>query len=182
MNTRTPSRTPLPTGAGLLGPGLLGWTIALAALAGAHGTAEQTRPAPTPTLGPVETLNGPDGNVAGMMARARLGEQVLGLAIACESRRGALGTIYLGAFPAQARRLQLAVRRADGQVERFGPEFTANARSGFHSPQLEGNDLGRFLAAIGGNGALVSNGFNSYFVRYGEADHAALRRFVNGCG
>ena len=181
MNTRTPSGTPLPTGACLLGPSLLLWTVTLALLAGPHGTAAQPQPAPTPTLGPVERLNGPDGSVAGMMARARLREQVLGLAVACESRRGALLTVYLGGFPAQSRRLQLAVRRADGGIDRFGPVFTANARSGFHSPQLEGTDLGRFLAAMRGNGALVSNGFNSYLVRYGEADHAALQRFVNAC-
>ena len=155
--------------------------VALALLAHPHGAAAQPQPAPTPTLGPVQTLDGPGGNAAAMLARALLGEQVLGLSISCESRPRPLLTVYLGAFPTPARRLQLAVRRTDGRIERFGPVFTADARSGFHSPQLDNSDLDRFLAAIRGNGALVSNGFNSYFVRYREADHASLRRFVDAC-
>ena len=154
---------------------------ALALLADPHGAAAQPQPAPTPTLGPVQALDGPDGNVVAVAARALLGEQVLGLGISCEIPSRPLLNVYLGAFPTPGRRLQLAVRRADGRIERFGPVFTAGTRSGFHSPQLDGADLDRFLAAIRGNGALVSNGFNSYFVRYGEADHASLRRFVDAC-
>ena len=154
---------------------------ALALLAHPHGAAAQPQPAPTPTLGPIQALDGPDGNVVAVAARAFLGEQVLGLGISCEIPSRPLLNVYLGAFPTPAQRLQLAVRRADGQVERFGPVFTAGTRSGFHSPQLDGADLDRFLAAIRGNPALVSNGFNSYFVRYPEADHASLRRFVDSC-
>lgn len=174
MKTHAPSGA-LPS----IGASLFLSAVALALLAGPHGAAAQPQPAPTPTLGPVQTFNGPDGNVAAVAARTFLGQQVLGLSISCETPSRPLLTVYLGAFPTPARRLQLAVRRSDGQVERFGPVFAAGAESGFHSPQLDGADLRRFLAAIRGNGALVSNGFNSYFVR--NADHASLRRFVDAC-
>lgn len=90
-------------------------------------------------------------------ARAFLGEQVLGLAISCETPARPVLPVYFGALP------------------------TPGTRSGFHSPQLDDADLRRFLATIRANEALVSNGFNSYFVRYGDADHASLRRFVDAC-
>jgi len=155
--------------------------VALALLAYPSGAAAQPRPAPTPTLGPVETFNTPDGQILAVGARVVLGEQVLGLAIDCETPSRPRLTVYLGGFPSPARRLQLAVRRADGRIERFGPVFSAGRMSGFHSPQLDGADLGRFLAAIREDGALVSNGFNSYFVRWSDAEHASLRRFADAC-
>ena len=156
-------------------------SIAAALLADPSGAGAQPQPAPTPTLGPVQTLDGPDGQVLGVAARTFLGQQVLGLEIDCERPSRPRLTVYLGAFPSPARVLQLAVRRAGGAIERFGPVFRAGAESGFHSPQLEGPELRRFLAAIRGNGALVSNGFNSYFVRSSAADHALLQRFADGC-
>lgn len=73
------------------------------------------------------------------------------------------------------------MRRADGAIERFGPTFSASVENGFHSPQPDGSDLRRFLAAIRGRGALVSNGFNSYFVRSSDADHALRQRFASIC-
>ena len=155
--------------------------IAAALLTHPSGAAAQPQPAPTPTLGPVQTLDAPDGQVLGVAARTFLGEQVLGLGIDCETRSRPRLTVYLGAFPSPARVLQLGVRRADGAIERFGPVFRAGSESGFHSPQLEGPDLRRFLAAIRGDGALVSNGFNSYFVRSGATDHARLQRFADTC-
>lgn len=176
MRNRTASSTLVSTSSTL---SLL--VVALALLANPNGTAGQPQSAPTPTLGPIQTLEDPAGKAAAVVARTLLGEQVLGLSICCESPPRPVLTVYLGAFPAPARRLQLAARRTDGQVERFGPVFTADARSGFHSPQLDNSDLDRFLAAIRGNATLVSNGCNSYFVGYREAEHASLRRFVSTC-
>jgi len=176
MKAHAPSGAPLPTGSFLVP-----FAAALAILVCAHGAGAQPRPAPTPALGPVQTLDDPNGNVLAVVARVFLGEQVLGLGIDCETPSRPRLTVYLGAFPSPARVLQLAVRRADGRIERFGPVFSAGAESGFHSPQLQGPDLHRFLAAIRGYGALVSNSFNSYFVRASDADHALLQRFANGC-
>ncbi len=176
MTARNPSGAALSTGSSLLL-----FAVTLVILAHPSGAAAQPEPAPTPTLGPVQTLDTPDGKVLAVAARTFLGEQVLGLAIDCETPSRPRLTVYLGGFPSPAQVLQLAVRRADGAIERFGPVFRAGSESGFHSPQLTGPDLRRFLAAIRGNGALVSNGFNSYFVRSGAADHGRLQRFADTC-
>lgn len=147
----------------------------------AAGTAARAQPAATPTLGPIETVNAPDGRVLAVIARAPLGEQMIGLAIDCETPATPRLTVQLGSFPSPARALQLAVRDADGRVQRFGPVFRAGARSGFHSPQLAGADLQRFLTAIRGSRALVSNGYTSYFVQADADEHATLQRFADTC-
>ena len=90
--------------------------------------------------------------------------------------------VMLGAFPQVSAALQLAVRLPSGEVERFGPVFRANSSAGFHSPEIvEPPEINRFFAAAFVPGALVSNGYNSFF---NDASPEAARRFrdnLAGC-
>ena len=106
---------------------------------------------------------------------------LVGLAVACEGGSPRIA-VELGAFPRRSRVLQLAVRAPDGRVETFGPAFRASAASGFHSPDLEEpTEITRFASVAFEPGALLSNGYQSFFFDASPADAESLRAFLTGC-
>ncbi len=124
----------------------------LAAAATAAGTTAQL---PTPEIHRIEETTSNGATLYIMRAPLGNTNTNVGLAIACSKRPEA--TVFLGGFPPADRPVQLAIRTAAGNVERFGPVVHhSGPRSGFHSPQLsESRELARFLDAALENGALV---------------------------
>ena len=91
--------------------------------------------------------------------------------------------LQLGAFPERHQALQLAVRAADGSVERFGPAFEAHSTAGFHTPEIAGRDeIERFMRSAFTRGALVSNGFNAFFNDATPAARTAVLNVLTECG
>ncbi len=78
----------------------------------------------------------------------------------------------------------MTIRTAAGRGERFGPVVHhSRPRSGFQSPQLtNARDITRFLNAAIENGALVSNGYNSFWNRVALARNHAVRARMRTCG
>ncbi len=150
----------------------------VAAIAMACAPAAQ---APTPIVGDLEAVPDPDGGTLALVARITVGGAIVGFALSCEDGRP-LATVYLGPFPLRLQALQLATRTAGGAVTRFGPAFRADAASGFHSPQLAGDDLDGFLRAVLAPGTLVSNGYSSYRVQLTSAEGTRLTTFLEACG
>ncbi len=89
---------------------------------------------------------------------------------------------FFGAFPIDRRSVQLAVRRWDGVVERFGAVVSGGPESGFHSPEIfDVGEAERFAMAALMNGSLVSNGYNSFWNRISEEENAKARSAFMGC-
>jgi len=149
-------------------------------LAAAAGTAAQS---PTPEIHLIEEATAGNGATVYIM-RAPLPNTVdqVGLAITCDN--GIEVTVFLGAFPPAGRPVQLAVRTAGGRIERFGPVVQhAGPRSGFHSPRLtDPRQVARFLDAALDNGALVSNGYNSFWNRVAPGRNRQMRAAIRACG
>ena len=138
-------------------------------------------PAETPTVTAVERISTDDDALAVMRTPVANGDYHLGIAASC-GERGAMLTISLGPFPGDYRPVQLAVRTVDGETERFGPVLKLGIEHGFHSPTLEEErDIERFLAAALQEGALISNGFYSFFNQAGEAAADTLHEVLQGC-
>lgn len=136
----------------------------------------------TPRLVELETLTTPSGEVLFLRAPVPGVDWSVGLAVSCVDGAPRID-VELGAFAARSRVFQLAVRAPDGAVETFGPSFRADMRSGFHSPRLEAaDDVARFVAAAFRPGALVSNGYNSFFFQAAPNSVALLRAAVADCG
>ena len=150
----------------------------VAAIAMACAPAAQ---APTPTVGNLEAVPAADGGTLALVARVTVGGFIVGFALSCEDGRP-LATVYLGPFPPRLQTLQLATRTAAGAVTRFGGVFQAAAASGFHSPQLVGDDLDEFLRAVLEPGTLVSNGYSSYRVQLTPTERTRLTTFLEDCG
>ena len=133
---------------------------------------------PIPTVGNLEAVR--DGDTV-LLARVTVGGAVVGFALSCDDGLP-LATVYLGPFPARLQALQLMTRTAAGVVTRFGDVFRAEAASGFHSPQLAGDDLDGFLQAVLAPGTLVSNGYRSYRVQLTSTERRRLTTFLEDCG
>ena len=159
---------------------ILATLVVLSVLAGPVAAGAQE--VPTPRLVDVEFASLPDGQLA--VARAPMPgvSWFVGLGVTCVG--GVPGVaVELGAFPPEPRPLQLAVRPADGRVETFGPVFSAASPSGFHSPRLQAPaDVRRFASVALYPGALVSNGYNSFFFDVSPEDGELVRGVVLGCG
>ena len=139
--------------------------------------------AATPSVTGVEEMTAEDeeGTAAVMRTPVAGGEYHVGIAAGCDEQ-GAVVTVSLGAFPADYRPVQLAVRTVDGDTERFGPVLKLGIEHGFHSPRLEDEDeIERFLAGALQRGALISNGFHSFFNEAGEAAAETIREVLAGC-
>ena len=136
-------------------------------------------PSPTPEVREIERMRTPEGGVLVMFA-ADLNGQRVGAAFTCANGRLET-TVFLGFFPSRTRALQLSAGAADGKVSRFGPVFRADARSGSHSPKLTGADALRFARTALQPGALVSNGFNSFFNRGSEGENRAALDALESC-
>ncbi len=148
--------------------------VAAIAMACAHAAE-----APTPTVGSLEAVR--DGETEVLLAGVTVGGAVVGFALSCDDARPLL-TVYLGPFPPRLQALQLATRTASGAVTRFGEAFRADAASGFHSPQLAGDNLDGFLQAVLAPGTLVSNGYRSYRVQLTSTERTRLTTFLEDCG
>ena len=125
------------------------------------------------------------GEVAFLM-RAELGSTgtFVGLALICSEGDpdGAKVVAFFGGFPWDRRPVQLAVRGSDGVVERFGPVVSGGPESGFHSPELfDVEEAKRFVTAAMSEGALVSNGYRSFWNRVSEERNDEIRKWFLDC-
>ena len=159
-------------------------TAALAAMSAWTAPAGGEQLYPTPEIGTIVELEIGAGRAWGM--RAELGNSgiYVGLALVCrdEAPLEAEVTAYFGGFPEDRRPVQLAVRTPEGTVERFGGVVSGGPESGFHSPQVTDlRDLARFVGAALRPGALVSNGYRSFWNRVSEARNAKVRGEMEGC-
>jgi hypothetical protein len=151
--------------------------ILLTAVAPAAAEAQADHPTPRISLLETITMQG----VTAYVMRANLGntEIIIGLAATCDPRLEV--TVYFGGYPADRRPVQLAVRGADGRVHRFGPVERGGPGSGFHSPRARGPDAARFVDAALRSGALVSNGFRSFFNDAPPSRNLEARTALLGC-
>lgn len=90
-------------------------------------------------------------------------------------------TAFFGQFPPDGRPVQLAVRSPDGTVERFGPAVRG-APGAMHSPAVaHPRDAERFALAALLPGAVISNGYESFRNRAGEARNREARETLLAC-
>ena len=147
---------------------------------GAHAGETYT----TPEIDRIENLD-----VAGAVAwvmRGELGDSGyhVGLGIVCKSDGSGdtVVTAYFGSFPGVGHPVQFAVRGAGGRVGRFGPVVSGGPESGFHSPRITGPDeMARFLRLALQPGALISNGYRSYWNRVDEKRNREVRQALLAC-
>ena len=143
-----------------------------------------TPPVPTPAIRVIDALN-----IKGMVAytmRGSLGtsREYVGLAVLCAIHGPAdfEATAFFGAFPGAHRPVQLAVRSPAGAVERFGAVLAGGPEAGFHSPQLrDPHDAQRFVTAALQPGALISNGYRSFWNRASEQRNQQVRDEFLAC-
>ena len=118
--------------------------------------------------------------------RARLGntDTYVGLTLLCpqSSASHIEVTVYFGAFPSDARPVQLAVRDSNRAVAHFGPAVRGTPASGFHSPRLTDPLRAlKFVNAALQPGSLVSNGYRSFWNRASRADNQRVRNAFTRC-
>lgn len=148
------------------------------------GIGHTAPPWPTPEIREITALGGQD-TVAYAM-RGALGDagEYVGLAVFCALHGPAEieGTAFFGAFPGAHRPVQLAAGVPDGTVEHFGPVVRAGPESGFHSPQLRDPPAAeRFVAAALQPGALISNGYRSFWNRASAPRNQQVREEFLAC-
>ncbi len=139
---------------------------------------------PTPEIREITALDVPD-TVAYMM-RSPLGNsgEYIGLAVRCAMHGPAEmeATAFFGGFPGAHHPVQLAVRRPDGTGERFGARVAGGPEAGFHSPQLrDPHDAERFVTAALQPGALISNGYRSFWNRASAPRNQQVREEFLAC-
>ena len=138
----------------------------------------------TPEIRSIDIVN-ENGEII-ILTRAELGNTgtYVGAALICSKGDpdGPKVSVFLGGFPPDRRAVQLAVRRVDGGVERFGPVMRGGAHSGFHSPELyEVDEAERFVRAAFVQGALVSNGYNSFWNRISDVRNSEVQAATFRC-
>ena len=129
------------------------------------------------------------GITSGMIAHALSiflsdSREYVGLAVLCAIHGLAeiKATAFFGAFPGAHHPVQLAVRSPDGAVERFGPVLAGGPEAGFHSPQLrDPHDAQRFVTVALQPGALISNGYRSFWNRASEQRNQQVRDEFLAC-
>lgn len=159
-------------------------TLLAAALTAPAATPSPAAQRPTPEIARVQEIKTAPGQAAWLFIEDDPSrENPLGMVLACMPGNRVEARTYLGFFPADRRPLQLAVRRPDGSVERFGPVFTAGPEAGFNDTLL--NDpatVRRFTRAVLRNGSLVSNGYNSFRNRLPDPRNRELLEALRACG
>ena len=159
-------------------------TTAIAAilLASATGTAPAAQQYGTPEIREIEEIQTNGERVYVM--RGELGNTGvhLGFTVGCTNRQLEV-TVFFGSFPTRGTPVQLAIRTAGGRVERFGPVVRASGPgSGFHSPQIsDPREVGRFLDNALETGALVSNGYRSFWNRVPPAQNRDALNRMRAC-
>ena len=151
-------------------------------LASAIGAAPAARQYATPEIREVEEVEA-NGQHAYIL-RGELGNTGwhVGFTATCNNRQLEV-TVFFGSFPAQGTLVQLAIRTAGGGIERFGPVVRASGpRSGFHSPRLtDPREVTRFLDNALETGALVSNGYRSFWNRVPPAQNRNALNRMRAC-
>lgn len=158
--------------------------VAAAALAAGAGGARAEKTWPTPEIAEIVDFGVPGLVARGM--RARLGDTdvVVGLGLLCatDGSGEASATAYFGGFPHDRRPVQLAVRAPDGVVHRFGPVARGGREHGFHSPRLvDRAEAERFARTVLRPGALVSNGYRSFWNRATSVANGEAREAFIAC-
>ena len=136
-----------------------------------------------PTAEIVDVANVPAPNTVAWTMRARLGIATLPVAFHVCRTAGEIETeIHFGSLPRDRRPIQLAVRRPDGTVERFGPIFAAHSWGGPHTSRIvRPGDAKRFADAALRTGSSISNGYEIYRNIANEADNRAAREAILAC-
>ena len=155
------------------------WTLFSAA-----APAAAAPPHPTPEIREIVALEQQDMVTYAM--RGSLGDsgEYVGLAVLCAIHGPAdfEATAFFGAFPGTRHPVQLAVRSPDGAVERFGAVLRGGPEAGFHSPQLrDPHDAQRFVTVALQPGALISNGYRSFWNRASEQRNQQVREEFLAC-
>ena len=158
--------------------------VLLAAALALPGGGQSGETFPTPGIARIDALDIP--GAAAWAMKGALGDSgiTVGLAAVCatEGPRRVEATAFFGAFPGDRRPVQLAVRTAQGTVERFGPVVTGGPEAGFHSPRIvDPAEAARFGRAAFRPGSLVSNGYRSFRNRVSEARNRAVREAFLAC-
>lgn len=159
-------------------------TVLLAAALALAGAVQAGETYPTPEIVRIDRLDIPGAAAWAMKGRLGGGNITVGLAAVCavEGPRRIEATAFFGAFPADRRPVQLAVRTAEGTVHRFGPVVYGGPEAGFHSPRIaDPGEAARFAAAAFRPGSLISNSFRSFRNRAGEARNRAVREAFLAC-
>ena len=139
---------------------------------------------PTPEIREITALDVQD-TVAYMM-RGPLGNSgwSVGLTVRCAMHGPAEieATAFFGGFPGAHHPVQLAVRGPAGTGERFGARVAGGPEAGFHSPQLrDPHDVERFVTAALQPGALISNGYRSFWNRVSAQRNQQVREEFLAC-
>jgi len=139
---------------------------------------------PTPEIATILELGEGDELAYGMRGELGRTGHFVGLALIC-STKGVYNVeaiaSFLG-FPEDRRPLQLAVRGEDGTIDRFGPVVSAGPKAGFHSPRMvEAGEVTRFVNAALRPGALVSNGYRSFWNRVSARRNEVVREAFLAC-
>ena len=141
-------------------------------------------PWPTPEIGVIAALDVKDTVAYAMRGTLGHAGEVVGLAVLCPMHGPAeiQATAFFGAFPGAHRPVQLAVRGPDGTVERFGAVVAGGPEAGFHSPQLrDPYDAQRFVTVALQPGALISNGYRSFWNRASARRNQQVRDEFVAC-
>ena len=122
------------------------------------------------------------GAVAWTM-RAELGGATLPVAFCvCRASGGIEAEIQFGPLPRDGRPIQLAIRRPDGTIERFGPVFAAGSRGGPHTSRIvRPDDVERFIDAAFRTGSLIADGHESLLNTAAETENRAARETILAC-
>ena len=161
-------------------PSLVVYVLVLLAVVASLLPAGAAAQLPTPEVRRIEAVDG------GYLMRAPFpggaASDYLAAVFAC-AENGSLDVgAFFGGFPPDRRPVQLAVRTADGRVHRFGAVVSGGPESGFHSPLIEDRaEALRFASAALTPGALVSNGFRSFWNRAPRSDNAAALTYARNC-
>ena len=149
----------------------------------ALGAAAAAQQWPTPEIRLIEEVEA-NGQRAYVM-RGELGNtgEHLGLLTVCNNGQLEV-TVFFGSFPPRGTPVQLAVRTVGGNVQRFGPVVRGSGpRSGFHGPQITApREIARFLDNALVTGALVSNGYRSFWNRLSPAQNRDALARIRSCG
>ena len=139
---------------------------------------------PTPEISQITALDMKDTVAYAMRGALGTSGEYVGLAVLCATRGPTKieVTTFFGAFPGAHRPVQLAVRSPDGTGTRFGPVVAAGPASGFHSPQLrDPHDAERFVTVALQPGALISNGYRSFWNRASAERNQQVRADFLAC-
>ena len=149
--------------------------------AGSGGTGAQ--PWPTPGITQIDSLHAPHAVAYAMRGELGSSGEAVGLGVIYATRGPAAIEViaFFGAYPAD-QPVQFAGRGGDGTVERFGAVEVGGRASGFHSPRLTTpQDADRFVRIALRPGALISNGYRSFWNRASAARNRQVREEFLRC-